>query len=65
MNTDIHFQTFGPITNYYGYEIHLAVIDDLFMTKVITPYKTKQIQYFYDEEKLSEYIDLINEDRRF
>jgi hypothetical protein len=65
MHKDIYYQTFGPITNYYGYVIHLAVIDDLFMTKVFTPYRTKQIRYFFDEEILSEYIDLINEDRRF
>jgi len=65
MNTDFHYQTFGPITNYYGYIIHLAIIDDLFMTKVFTPYKTKQIRYFFDEDHLSEYIDLVNNDRRF
>lgn len=62
---NIHYQTFGPITNFYGYVIHLAIVDDLFITKVFTPYKKKQIRYFYSEDTLTEYINLINDDRRF
>lgn len=65
MHKNIYYKTFGPIVNYYGYHIHLAIIDDLFVTKVFTPYNTKQTRYFFDEEKLSDYISLINEDRRF
>ena len=65
MHKEIYFRSFGPIVNYYGYEIHLAIIDDLFVTKVFTPYKTKQTRYFFDEEKLASYIELINADRRY
>ena len=65
MHKEIYYRIFGPIVNYHGYEIHLAIIDDLFVTKVFTPYKTKQTRYFFSEEKLASYIELINNDRRF
>ena len=65
MHKEIYYRAFGPIVNYYGYKIYLAIIDDLFVTKVFTPYKTKQTKYFFDEEKLASYIELINSDRRF
>lgn len=64
-NHGYHIKVFGPVTNYWGYETVLAVIDDLFITKVYTPYRTKQVRYFFDEDSLAEYIDLINQDRRF
>lgn len=62
---DIYYKTFDPVVNRYGYKIHLAIIDELFMTKVFTPYSTKQIRYFADESALTYYINLINEDRRY
>lgn len=43
----------------------MAIIDDLFITKVYTPYSKKQIRYFADENTLTDYINLINEDRRY
>ena len=65
MHKDIYYKVFGPVRNAYGYEIHLAIVDDWMITKVFTPYKKKQIRYFTNEERLTEYINLINEDRRF
>lgn len=64
-NNSTDIQIFGPVTNYWGYETSLAIIDDIYITKVYTPYRTKQIRYFCDEDSLVEYIKLINEDRRF
>lgn len=64
-NNKIDLKVFGPIRNYWGYETSLAIIDDLYITKVLTPYMTKQVRYFFDEDSLVEYMRLINEDRRF
>jgi hypothetical protein len=65
MHKDIYYQEFGPVRNHWGYEITLAIIDDLYITRTYTPYKKKQIRYFVDELDLTEYIDLLNQDRRF
>jgi hypothetical protein len=65
MFKDIHYQVFGPIVTYYGYEVSLAVIDDLMITKVFTPDNRKQINYFTSEDEMIDYLDLINQDRRF
>ena len=65
MHYNVNYTVFGPVVNYFGYKIYLAVVDDLFITKVFTPYNKKQIRYFFDETELTEYINLINEDRRF
>ena len=62
---NVYYKTFGPIKNYYGYVIQLAVVDDWLITNVSTPYGKKQIRYFTNENTLSEYINLINEDRRY
>jgi hypothetical protein len=65
MSTEIYYKTFGPVVNYYGYKIYLAIIDDLFVTKVFTPYNKKQIRFFFCEKEMADYIDLVNADRRF
>jgi hypothetical protein len=65
MQDDIYYQEYGPWTNAWGYCTTLAIIDDLYITKVYTPYDTREISYFGDESRLNEYIDLINQDRRF
>lgn len=65
MFADIHCQTFGPVITYYGYEINFAVVDDLLITKVFTPDNKKQIKYFTSEQEMVDYLDLINQDRRF
>lgn len=65
MHKDIFYKEFGPWRNQWGYEITLAVIDELFITRTYTPYKRKQICYFLDEFDLTEYINLLNQDRRF
>ncbi len=65
MQDDIYYQEYGPWTNYWGYQTTLAIIDDLYITKVYTPYRTKEITYFASEGSLNAYIDLINQDRRF
>lgn len=64
-NNRVDINVFGPVKNYWGYETSLAIIDDLYITKVYTPYSTKQVRYFVDEDSLVEYITLINNDRRF
>ena len=65
MQDDIYYQEYGPWTNYWGYQTTLAIIDDLYITKVYTPYNTKEVTYFGDERSLSDYINLIDQDRRF
>ena len=65
MHKDIFYIEIGPWRNYWGYEITLAVVDDLLIAKTYTPYNKKQIRYFFDELSLTEYIDLLNQDRRF
>ncbi len=65
MHKDIHYLEVGPWRNYWGYEITVAIIDDLFITRTYTPYKRKQVRYFFNEQDLSEYINLLNQDRRF
>ena len=65
MHKDIFYIEIGPWRNYWGYEITLAVVDDLLIAKTYTPYNKKQIRYFFDESSLTEYIDLLNQDRRF
>lgn len=65
MQDDIYYQEYGPWTNAWGYQTTLAIIDDLYITKVYTPYATKEITYFGDEHSLSDYINLIDQDRRF
>ena len=65
MHDDIYYQEYGPWTNHWGYQTTLAIIDDIYITKVYTPYSTKEVTYFGNERSLNEYIDLINQDRRF
>jgi len=61
----IHTQIFGPWRNRWGYELSFAIIDDLMILKAITPDRKKIVRYHFDENKLAEDIDLLNEDRRF
>lgn len=65
MQDDIYYQEFGPWTNHWGYRTTLAIVDDIFITKVYTPYCTREVNYFGNESSLNAYIDLINQDRRF
>lgn len=65
MYKDISISYFGPYKNYWGYITELAIIDDIMMLKVRTPYRTVEVDYFFDEESVTEKIKLINQDRRF
>ena len=65
MHKDINYQEIGPWRNYWGYETTLAIVDDLLIARTYTPYNKKQIRYFFSETALAEYIELINQDRRF
>ena len=65
MHKDIYYQEFGPWRNTWGYETTLAIIDELFVTRTFTPYQRKQVRYFVNEHDLAEYINLLNQDRRY
>lgn len=65
MISDFKIQIFGPIRNFWGYDTSLFVVDDVIIAQVDTPYKKRIHRYFIDEDSLVEYINLINEDRRF
>ena len=65
MFKDIVTSYFGPYKNHWGYVTELAVIDDLMILKIHTPYQTIDVNYYFDEESVTEKIRLINQDRRF
>lgn len=66
MFTDVHESYYGPVRNRWGYVLELAIIDDTMITRTRTPYsKRLDIRYFFDEADLHEYIQMINQDRRF
>lgn len=59
----MYYQEFGPWQNQHGYSITLAIIDDMFVLKSHTPYKTKRITYHWSEESVEQQIELYNQDR--
>ena len=66
MFAEVYESYYGPVRNHWGYIIELAIIDDTMITRTRTPYsKRLDIRYFFDEADLYEYIQLINQDRRF
>lgn len=56
---------FGPWKNYWGYQLEMAGIDNMYMLKAVTPQKKKIVTYHWDEESLERKLDLYNQDRRF
>jgi hypothetical protein len=64
-DTKVFTNLFGPWTNYWGYQLEMATIDDMYMLKAVTPQNKKIITYHWNEESLERKIDLYNQDRRF
>lgn len=62
---DFYYQKFGPWRNTWGYELEMAVIDDLYILKARTPCDGYQVSYHWSEEALEKKLDLYNQDRRF
>ena len=62
----VPYQQWGPWRNYWGYETTIACFDhDDIVVKVIGPNNAKMIRYFADWESCEEFIDLVEQDRRF
>ena len=59
----MYYQEFGPWRNKHGYKITLAMIDDMFVLKTLTPYRTKKITYHWCEQSVEKQIELYNQDR--
>ena len=55
----------GPIRNRWGYVTEFAIIDDLMIAKTDTPYNERLVRYFFDEQELDRYFNLLDQDRRF
>lgn len=64
--TQIPYQSWGPWKNHWGYTTTVAQFDDeSIMVKSYTPYNTKIVCYFSNWENCQEFIELIEQDRRF
>jgi hypothetical protein len=62
----IPYQTWGPWRNQWGYVTEVAQFsEDDIMLKSITPQRAKVIKYFDHWEDCAEFIELIEQDRRF
>jgi hypothetical protein len=64
--TELPAQIWGPWRNHWGYVTTIAQFspDDILL-KSIRPNKTKVIKYFSDWEDCADYVELIEQDRRF
>lgn len=62
----VKFQQWGPWRNHWGYETTIADFgNEDIVVKTLTPYKTKVVKNFSDWEECEDYIEQINQDRRF
>ncbi len=64
--TELPAQVWGPWQNHWGYVTTIAQFspDDILL-KTIRPNRTKVIKYFSDWEDCADYVELIEQDRRF
>jgi hypothetical protein len=61
----VPYQQWGPWRNHWGYVTSIAEFDDDIIVKSITPSKKKIIKRFINWESCEEFLDLIEQDRRF
>jgi hypothetical protein len=62
----IKYEQFGPWRNAWGYTTTIACFDDNdIIVKTETPYNTRLTEMFDDWESCEEFIELIEQDRRF
>lgn len=62
----VKHQVLGPWRNRWGYTTTIAQFDDdSIIVRTVTPYKRKLIKHFEDWETCADFIDLIEDDRRF
>lgn len=62
----LKYQQWGPWRNHWGYTTTIAHFNDEdIVVKTETPYNQKLIKFFCDWEECEEFIEQINQDRRF
>lgn len=61
----VPYQQWGPWRNHWGYVTSIAEFDDDIIVKSITPNNKKIVKRFVDWESCEDFLELIEQDRRF
>lgn len=61
----VKYQQWGPWRNRWGYTTTIADFDDVIIVKAKTPYNTDLIEIFGNWDDCEQFINLIEQDRRF